>query len=129
MSRTAVLISALSMMLAMGTPGAAQTRATPEETRTPDEVIAAQVFTEEFLNDRANFEAGRDLWFGQCALCHGTKAYPGKAPKLKPARYKPEFVFKRTYKGFKGMPAWRDIFTIEEIRMMVAYIKSPDFSP
>ncbi|MCG6902796.1 MAG: cytochrome c, partial [Rhodobacter sp.] len=93
------------------------------------EVIAAQVFTDEFMADPANFEAGKEIWFAQCTHCHGYKAYPGKAPKLKPHKYKPEFVFKRAYKGFKKMPAWNEVFTVDEIRQIVAYVKSPGFSP
>jgi len=101
----------------------------PVETRTVDEVIADQVFTEEFMADRANFEAGKEIWFAQCTHCHGFKAYPGKAPKLTPAKYKPEFVFKRVYKGFKKMPAWKDVYTIDEIRQVVAYVKGQGFAP
>ncbi len=108
---------------------AAQPEATPEETRTVEEVIDDQVFTEEFLADPAHIETGRDIWFAQCTHCHGFKAYPGKAPKLKAGKYKPEFVFKRVYKGFKKMPAWRDSYSIDEIRAIVAYVKSPGFSP
>lgn len=94
-----------------------------------DEVIAAQTFEEAFLTDPANFEAGKEIWFEQCTHCHGYKAYPGKAPKLKPAKYKPEFVFKRVYKGFKKMPAWKDTYSVDEIRQIVAYVKDPAFSP
>jgi len=94
-----------------------------------EEVIAAQEFSDEFLADAANIEAGKEFWFAQCTHCHGFKAYPGKAPKLKPAKYTPEFVFKRVYKGFKKMPAWRETFTIDDIRQIVAYVKSPGFSP
>lgn len=99
------------------------------ETRTVDEVIDDQVFTEVFMNDPANFAAGKELWFGQCTHCHGFKAYPGKAPKLKPAKYKPEFVFKRIYKGFKKMPAWNEVYTIDEIRQIVVYVKGQGFAP
>lgn len=101
----------------------------PIETRTAEEVIADQVFNEKFMADRANFEAGKEIWFSQCTHCHGFKAYPGKAPKLKPAKYKPEFVFKRVYKGFKKMPSWKDVYTIDEIRHVVAYIKGQGFAP
>lgn len=101
----------------------------PVETRTVDEVIADQVFTTAFLEDPVNFEAGKKIWFAQCTHCHGYKAYPGKAPKLKPAKYKPEFVFKRTYKGFKKMPAWNEVFTIDEIRQIVTYVKGQGFAP
>jgi len=101
----------------------------PTETRTVEEVIADQTFSAAFLEDPTNFEAGKEIWFAQCTHCHGYKAYPGKAPKLKPAKYKPEFVFKRVYKGFKKMPAWKDVYTIDEIRQVVAYIKGKGFAP
>lgn len=106
----------------------AQTEA-PVETRTVEEVVAAQVFTDEFMADPANFEAGKEIWFAQCTHCHGYKAYPGKAPKLKPRKYKPTFVFKRVYKGFKKMPAWKDVYTEDEIRQVVAYVKGKGFAP
>ena len=106
-----------------------ETKAAPIETRSVDQVIADQVFDTVFLEDPAVVEAGKALWIGQCALCHGAKAYPGKAPKLKPRKYKPGFVFKRTYKGFRAMPGWRETFSIDEIREIVAYVKSPGFSP
>lgn len=108
---------------------AEDTKSAPVETRNVDQVIADQVFTTGFLEDPAIIGAGKALWDGQCALCHGAKAYPGKAPKLKPRKYKPAFVFKRTYKGFKAMPGWHEIFSLDEIRSIVAYVKSPGFSP
>lgn len=130
MSRIAVFLPALFFIALTSTgPARSASDAGATETRSVDEVIADQVFTDAFLNSPANVAAGKELWDGQCALCHGAKAYPGKAPKLKPRKYKPLFVFKRTYKGFKGMPAWREVFTVDEIRTMVAYIKSPGFAP
>jgi mono/diheme cytochrome c family protein len=135
MFRSATVIPLLLINLAVATSGFAQTATATAtepaavETRSVDEVIADQVFTDAFLGDPGNIAAGKQLWEGQCALCHGAKAYPGKAPKLKAGKYKPEFVFKRAYKGFKGMPEWRDTFTIDEIRTIVAYVKSPGFSP
>ena len=86
-------------------------------------------FTEEYLNDPEVFEAGKELWFEQCTHCHGYKAYPGKAPKLKPAKYTPEFVYKRVTKGFKKMPGWEDVYEDEELRAVVAYVKHRKFSP
>ena len=72
---------------------------------------APAVFTEAYLNDPANIEAGRALWEAQCRLCHDYAAYPGKAPKLKPRRYKAEFVFKRVTKGFREMPSWKEVYS------------------
>lgn len=86
-------------------------------------------FTEAFLNDQPNIDAGKVLWFGQCTHCHGYKAYPGKAPKLKPRKYKPTFVYKRVFKGFKKMPGWKEVFSKNEIMQIVVYVKSQQFSP
>lgn len=114
-------------------PVEGDTSAAPETAAVPtiniDEIIAQQEFPEPFMNDDHNIAAGKEFWFAQCTHCHGDKAYPGKAPKLKPAKYKPDFVFKRIYKGFKKMPEWRETFTVDEIRQIVAYVKSSGFAP
>ncbi len=86
-------------------------------------------FTDAFLGDAANYEAGAQVWGGQCRLCHGRDAYPGKAPRLNPRRYTADFVFDRVTNGFRKMPAWREIFTLEERMSVVAYILSDEFSP
>ena len=64
-----------------------------------------------------------------CIRDSGNSAYPGKAPKLKPAGYKADFVFDRITNGFKKMPAWKTVFTLEERMQIVAYIMSDRFSP
>lgn len=87
------------------------------------------VFTEEFLSDPEHIAAGKEIWDGQCALCHGARAYPGKAPKLKPKRYTPEFVYDRITNGFRKMPAWKDVYDEEERADLVAWILSRKFSP
>lgn len=86
------------------------------------------VFTEEFLQDPAQHAAGKVVW-ETCSGCHGARAYPGKAPKLRPKRYEPDFVFDRVTNGYKKMPSWKDVFTKEERMAVVAYILSKDFSP
>jgi len=86
-------------------------------------------FTPEYLGDQKNIEAGQALWHGQCRHCHGASAYPGKAPKLKPRKYQPEFVFARLTNGFRKMPPWKDIYTLEQRMALVAFIKSDSFSP
>ncbi len=90
---------------------------------------APAVFTEAYLNDPANIEAGRAIWQEQCRLCHGYAAYPGKAPKLKPRRYKPGFVFKRVTNGFRKMPSWKEVYSREERMAVVTYVLSKEFSP
>lgn len=86
-------------------------------------------FTEEYLHDPENIAGGETIWKDQCQHCHGAKAYPGKAPKLRPARYKPEFVYRRVADGFRKMPAWKDVYTEEEMMQIVSYILSPQFTP
>ncbi len=86
-------------------------------------------FTEAYLNDPVNIAAGEAIWAEQCRACHGRSSYPGKAPKLKPRRYTPEFVFQRVTKGFRKMPAWIDVFDWDERKSVAAYVKSRRFSP
>ncbi len=90
---------------------------------------APAVFTEAYLNDLANIEAGRAVWEGQCQLCHGKLSYPGKAPKLEPERYNADFVFSWVTYGFRNMPAWEEVYTREERMNVVTYVLSKDFSP
>ena len=86
-------------------------------------------FTEEFLNDPAMIDHGEVIWKEQCRLCHGQgTGYPGKAPKLQPRRYSPEFVYHRVTHGFRGMPAWKDIYNEEQRMAVTAYILSNDFA-
>ncbi len=86
-------------------------------------------FTPDYLADEVNLEQGKVLWEKQCRHCHGSAAYPGKAPKLKPYIYKPEFVYKRVSDGFRKMPAWKDVFSQEERMAIVAYVMSNQFAP
>lgn len=82
----------------------------------------------EFLNDPKNIDLGRELWGTRCTFCHGKKAYPGKAPRLDPSRYTPEFVYDRVTNGFRGMPPWKHEFDEAQRKAIVAYVMSPDFS-
>ena len=86
-------------------------------------------FTNEIMNNADLFKSGKEIWFDQCTHCHGYKAYPGKAPKLKPKRYKPQFVYKRIAKGFRKMPAWEEIYSQEEMQSIVVYVMDKKFSP
>ena len=110
--------------------GAASDAAATEEAATEEGASEEEVavFTEEFLNDPVHQDAGKVVW-ETCAGCHGANAYPGKAPRLKPKKYTPDFVFDRVTHGYKQMPAWKDVFTKDERMDVVAYILSPDFSP
>ena len=86
-------------------------------------------FTAEMLDDQAMIDAGKVIWQEQCAHCHGSKAYPGKAPKLKPKRYKAGFVYRRATDGFRKMPSFKDVYNDEERMQVEVYIRSKQFSP
>ncbi len=86
-------------------------------------------FDKAFLSNKANIEIGRNVWENQCRHCHGAAAYPGKAPKLNPGQMAPAFIYERVTFGFGKMPGWKDVFTVEQRKGVVAYIKSDDFSP
>jgi mono/diheme cytochrome c family protein len=84
-------------------------------------------FTKDFLGDPRNVQRGRTVWQARCQFCHGKMAYPGKAPKLDPSRYTPDFVYDRVANGFQGMPAWRHEFSVDELKSVVAYVLSREF--
>ena len=89
----------------------------------------APVIDEAFLENPANIELGKQVWEKQCRHCHGSSAYPGKAPKLAPGRMEADFIYDRVTFGFRKMPPWKDVFSDEERMAVAAYIKSKEFSP
>jgi mono/diheme cytochrome c family protein len=86
-------------------------------------------FDPAFLGNPQNIKAGEKVWQAQCRHCHGNSAYPGKAPKLSPGGMDPDFIYDRVTNGFGKMPSWKAVFTVEERKGVVAYIKSGEFSP
>lgn len=94
-----------------------------------EDVVENPEFTDTYMASADAILGGEDLWAKQCRHCHGNSAYPGKAPKLKPASYAPDFVFDRITNGFKKMPAWKTVFTLEERMALTAYVMSDSFSP
>lgn len=120
-----VKLTVLGLILAAGLSGGDALAAKKKKVPAPKEMTRA------YLNERAHIETGKKVWLKQCQHCHGAKAYPGKAPKLKPSRYKnrPAFVWDRVTNGFRKMPAWKDKFTAEERMGVVAFILSKSFSP
>jgi mono/diheme cytochrome c family protein len=85
-------------------------------------------FSRQFLQDPKTLEIGRKVWAERCAFCHGKTAYPGKAPRLQPARYTPEFVYDRVTFGFGAMPPWKDAYSELERKAVSAYVVSPEFA-
>jgi mono/diheme cytochrome c family protein len=97
-----------------------------------DKVDAAEAppaFDQAFMTDPANIESGKQVWQQQCRHCHGSSAYPGKAPKLAPGRMDADFIYDRVTNGFRKMPPWKDVFSQEQRMAVAAYIKSKEFSP
>lgn len=92
-------------------------------------VSAQQIkFSPEFMNDPENIALGKRVWAKRCKFCHGKSAYPGKAPRLQPSRYTPEFVYDRVTNGFRGMPSWTHEFSEQERKAVVVYVLSKEFS-
>lgn len=117
--RCARSAAGLTVALLMSTPAiAADAVSTPPEP-----------FTEQYLADPDHIAAGKVIWDEQCQHCHGKSAYPGKAPKLKPRKYEPDFVYRRVTDGFKKMPSWEEVYTDEERMQVTTYILSDGFSP
>jgi len=106
----------------------ASSAALPKQADDADDEEAPD-FTDAFLASADAIANGGELWAKQCRHCHGSSAYPGKAPKLAPAKYTPEFTFDRVTNGFRKMPAWKTVFTLEERMNIVAYVLSRKFSP
>lgn len=85
-------------------------------------------FPPDLLNDPRVIELGRKVFHERCVFCHGKTAYPGKAPKLDPSRYTPDFVYDRVTRGFRGMPSFTHEFSEEQRRAVAAYVMSKEFS-
>jgi mono/diheme cytochrome c family protein len=86
-------------------------------------------FSEAFLNDPATIAQGKELFAAECAHCHGSSSYPGKAPKLKPKKLTAEDVYLRMTYGWRTMPAWEEVLSQDERMAVTAYVKSKNFSP
>lgn len=83
--------------------------------------------TPEYLQSTEKIRLGRQVWVARCQFCHGKMAYPGKAPRLDPSRYTPDFVYDRVTNGFRDMPPWRQEFSEDELKAVVAYVLSKQF--
>lgn len=115
------LLAGALALAAISAPALAQTSAPAEE--------PPPKFEPSYLASAANVNAGKVVWDEQCRHCHGNSAYPGKAPKLKPGAYTPDFIYDRVTYGFKAMPPWKAVYSLQQRMAVVAYIKSDSFSP
>lgn len=123
-----LLVSVIAVMFMHSATSQEQDKKSAEEPPPASEESPPE-FTEEFLSSAENITIGEEVWEKQCRHCHGYSAYPGKAPKLKPRRYKPDFVYDRVTNGFRKMPGWKSVFSQQERMSVVAYILSKSFSP
>lgn len=124
LAATALVASAVTRPPAHAQPTTQAATEQAQESRDPPPAIAPET-----LKDAAMIAQGEKLWQDQCTHCHGAKAYPGKAPKLAPRTYKPEFVWDRIHNGFRAMPPWKEVYEPNEVLAIVAYVLSDDFFP
>jgi mono/diheme cytochrome c family protein len=89
---------------------------------------AHEPFPKQLLEDGKYAAQGKEVFNKICKFCHGKAAYPGKAPKLNPARYTAEFVFDRVTNGFRGMPAFKEQFSEQERQAVTVYVMGKGFS-
>lgn len=128
LSVSCLLLALLLLAPAPGGPAEAQTAA-PSDEAAREKPDPPPPLPKELLADPTLIARGDEIWKEQCTHCHGSKAYPGKAPKLAPRRYTPEFVWDRVHNGFRGMPPWKEVYSEEEIVAVVAYVLSDEFWP
>lgn len=121
--KTLVVLGGFLALTTSG-PSSAQTAAAPTDADEP-----VPKFDPAYMRNPANIKVGQTVWTTQCMHCHGAKAYPGKAPKLNPGTMDADYIFDRVTYGFKGMPPWKAVFSLEERKGVVAWIKSDGFAP
>lgn len=128
--RRASSLLLLCLLVGLAGPGSGPSRAQQAEPSS-DKVFndPPPPMPKELLQKPELIARGDAIWKEQCTHCHGSKAYPGKAPKLVPRRYTPEFVWDRVHNGFRGMPPWKEVYSEEDIVAVVAYVLSDEFWP
>jgi mono/diheme cytochrome c family protein len=80
----------------------------------------------------ADLKAGRETFNGTCAHCHGPDAVQAERKinlRLLKQRYADEMeatFWKTVHDGrpAKGMPAWKDVFSDDELKNVYAYLQS-----
>ncbi|MHC2330963.1 polar amino acid transport system substrate-binding protein [Bradyrhizobium sp. USDA 4454] len=81
---------------------------------------------------KGDTKAGREVFNGTCAHCHGPDAVQAERKidlRLLKKRYADEMeatFWKTVHDGrpAKGMPAWKDVFSDDELRNVYAYLQS-----
>lgn len=79
------------------------------------------------LADPAVIDAGRQLFHGTCThYCHGREARGGGilGPSLHHRDFDNAYLFSRISNGRAPMPAFKDLYSPEQIWKLIAYIQS-----
>ena len=128
-TRLTIAMAAALLVLTLASSGPTRAQAGPKEASKVAAEEPVPKFDAAYLTNAANIKIGQSVWANQCRHCHGNSAYPGKAPKLNPGGMDPDFIFDRVTNGFRKMPPWKEVFTLDERKGVVAYLKSDSFSP
>jgi polar amino acid transport system substrate-binding protein len=88
---------------------------------------SADELAAEFPNDEKSIDKGRRLYKQACYKCHGENGVSGGTiPDLR--RYQGDhyemFAIIQSGRVEKGMPAWNDYLTTDEIKKIIVYVKS-----
>ncbi len=79
------------------------------------------------LSDPKAIEAGKEHFQVTCShYCHGAGGRGGgiRGPSLRSRNFDNAYLFARISNGFPPMPAFKDIYTPEQIWTIIAYIQS-----
>jgi mono/diheme cytochrome c family protein len=79
------------------------------------------------LNDVKAIEAGKEHFQVTCThYCHGAGGRGGgiRGPSLRNRHFDNAYLFARISNGFPPMPAFKEIYTPEQIWNIIAYIQS-----
>lgn len=107
---------ALSFVIALAARGWASQTQPPAEINPPID-----------LNDPANIAEGRKFFQVTCShYCHGKDGVGGglRAPSLRNRGLDSIYIFNRISNGRPPMPAFKTIYTPEQIWKLVAYVES-----
>ena len=117
------IVPVLTPLLAL--VGADQALAEPASAPAPEAPAAVTPLID--LKDPANIEAGREFFQVTCShYCHGKDARGGgmRGPSLRNRNFDNAYLFGRISNGFPPMPAFKDIYTPDQIWKLIAYIQS-----
>lgn len=101
--------------------------AKPKDESAAPAAHSAEALAADFPNDEKTIDKGRRLYKQACYKCHGENGVSGGTiPDLR--HYKGDhyemFATIQSGRVEKGMPAWNDYLTADEIKKIIVYVKS-----